>query len=108
MSRITRKVGAAIAVSALVALPAALPAGASPSHTQITGSGSSWAANAVNQWVADVTKQGLQVVFTATGSATGRRDFAYKTTDFGVSDIAYQGTDPVTGAQDNSAGRKYV
>jgi phosphate transport system substrate-binding protein len=84
------------------------PAAAGPSHTQITGSGSSWAANAVNQWIADVTKQGLQVVFTSTGSAQGRHDFAYKTTDFGVSDIAYQGTDPVTGQLDTSNGRKYV
>jgi phosphate transport system substrate-binding protein len=81
---------------------------AAPSHTQITGTGSSWAANAVNQWIADVYKQGLVVGFTSTGSAQGRKDFAYKTTDFGVSDIAYQGRDPVTDAVDTSLGRKYA
>ena len=51
----------------------------------------------------------LQVVFTSTGSAQGRQDFAYKTTDFGVSDIAYQGTDPVTAASRTTrSGRKFA
>ena len=67
------------------------------SHAQITGSGSSWSSNAVNQWIADVTSNGLQVVFTPTGSATGRKDFTNRTTDFAVSDIGYQGADKVTG-----------
>jgi phosphate transport system substrate-binding protein len=70
-------------------------------HEQITGSGSSWSANAVNQWIADVTQTGLQVVFTSTGSAQGRKDFTNKTTDFAVSDIGYQGTDPVTNDADS-------
>ncbi|WP_375474908.1 substrate-binding domain-containing protein [uncultured Jatrophihabitans sp.] len=100
---------AAAAAAGLAATAIALPAaGAAPSHTQITGSGSSWAANAVNQWISDVNKQGLQVVFTSTGSAQGRKDFAYRTTDFGVSDIGYQGTDPVTGQQDSPNGRPYA
>jgi ABC-type phosphate transport system substrate-binding protein len=71
-------------------------------HTQITASGSSWAANAVNQWVADVVKQNMQVVFTSSGSAQGRRDFANKTSDFAISDIGFQGQDPETGASDTS------
>ena len=71
------------------------------SHQQITGSGSSWSSNAVNQWIADVTSSGLQVVFTPTGSATGRKDFTNRTTDFGVSDIGYQGSDKVTGDADS-------
>lgn len=71
-------------------------------HEQIDGSGSSWAANAVNQWIADVTSQGLQVVFTGLGSASGRTDFALNTTDFGVSDIGYQGVDPGSGQLDTN------
>ena len=67
---------------------------ARPSHALIQGSGSSWSANAVNQWIADVQPNGLQVVFTASGSAQGRKDFAQPTTDFAVSDIGYQGSDP--------------
>jgi phosphate ABC transporter phosphate-binding protein len=84
------------------------PAEASVAHALIQGSGSSWAANAVNQWIADVNSQGLQVVFTASGSAQGRKDFASKTVDFAVSDIGYQGTDPATGQDDTSQGRAYA
>jgi phosphate transport system substrate-binding protein len=83
-------------------------ASATASHALIQGSGSSWAANAVNQWIADVQQSGLQVVFTSVGSAQGRKDFGYKTTDFAVSDIGYLGVDPVTGDQDTSFGRAYA
>jgi phosphate transport system substrate-binding protein len=83
-------------------------ADASVAHALIQGSGSSWAANAVNQWIADVNAQGLQVVFTSSGSAQGRKDFASKTVDFAVSDIGYQGTDPATGQDDTSQGRGYA
>ncbi|MBV9592732.1 MAG: substrate-binding domain-containing protein [Actinobacteria bacterium] len=100
-------IGLALALTGLISMIGADPAAAA-SHTQITGSGSSWAANAVNQWIADVNKQGLQVVFTSSGSAQGRKDFAYKTTDFGVSDIAYQGKDPITQTDDTSLGRPYA
>jgi phosphate transport system substrate-binding protein len=83
-------------------------ASAGGSHALIQGSGSSWSANAINQWIADVQQYGWQVVFTSVGSAQGRKDFAYKTTDFAVSDIGYQGVDPGTGDQDTSLGRAYV
>ena len=39
-------------------------------------------------------QQGLQVVFTASGSAQGRKDFGYRTTDFAVTEIGFQGRDP--------------
>src|SRR5450631_31502 len=77
-------------------------------HARIEGSGSSWAANAVTQWIADVTSSGLQVVFTSQGSAQGRKDFANNTTDFAVSDIGFRGVDPATGAQDTNQGRAYA
>jgi phosphate transport system substrate-binding protein len=89
----------AVCFSPLVGAPAA---NASVAHALISGSGSSWAANAVNQWVSDVTSSGLQVVFTASGSAVGRTDFRNVTTDFAVSDIGFQGHDPETGANDTS------
>src|SRR3954465_6084384 len=63
------------------------PAEATSAHALIQGSGSSWSANAVNQWVADVQPNGLQVVYTASGSAQGRKDFGYRTNDFAVSEI---------------------
>ena len=92
----------------LTVMLAAGTANASVSHSQIQGSGSSWSANAVNQWIADVHQKGLDVVFTANGSAQGRQDFAYKTTDFAVSDIGYQGVDPGTGQDDTSLGRAFA
>ena len=97
--------GAGLATTA--ALAPALPAVAASSHSPISGSGSSWSSNAVNQWVADVQPNGLQVVFTASGSAVGRKDFANATTDFAVSDIGFQGVDKKTSDSDTSQGRDY-
>ena len=103
----------AVAVGVAIGSEDAQAAPASPStptagHALIQGSGSSWAANAVNQWVSDVHQNGLQVVFTSSGSAQGRQDFANKTVDYAVSDIGYQGTDPVTQQADTSQGRAYA
>jgi phosphate transport system substrate-binding protein len=89
----------AVAAAALVAFSVGMGATASSattphSHTQIQGSGSTWASNAVNQWISDVTSQGIQVVFSGVGSGQGRSDFAEGLTDFGVTDIGYQGIDP--------------
>jgi phosphate transport system substrate-binding protein len=95
-------------VVALIAMAAAAGPASGASHSLIQGSGSSWSANAVNQWIADVQSNGLHVVYTPSGSAQGRKDFAYKTTDFAVSEIGYQGTDPTTHEQDNSLGRAYA
>jgi phosphate transport system substrate-binding protein len=84
----------------------------SPAHgatyALIQGSGSSWAANAVNQWVADVDAQDLRVVYTANGAAQGRKDYANVRTDFGVTDSPYRGKDPSTGAQDSPLGRSFA
>ena len=103
----------AAAVSAVVLLlltAVAFPATvqAADSHALITGSGSSWSANAVNQWIADVQSNGLKVVFTANGSASGRKDFSLSTTDFAVSDIGYLGKDPVTQETDSAGNRAYA
>jgi phosphate transport system substrate-binding protein len=74
-----------------------------PATAQINGSGSSWAANAIDLWIYNVkASEGLQVVFTDSGSAQGRTDFRNYTNDFGVSDIGFQGTDPRTGTNDSA------
>jgi ABC-type phosphate transport system substrate-binding protein len=78
-------------------------ASAATSRDLIQGTGSSWAALAVQQWIADTTKIGLKVSYTDPGSAQGRKDFAAGNTDFGVSDIGYQGNDPRTGENDSSS-----
>lgn len=78
--------------------PIALAAGEA-----LSGSGSTWSANAVNQWVADVRGQGTNVNFTPNGSGQGRAQFAVNQADFADSDIPYQGEDPLTHQQDTSA-----
>jgi phosphate transport system substrate-binding protein len=104
--------GAAIlpGLVAVMSGPAASASSQSPARAsascdavaEINGSGSTWAQNAVDQWISNVTQQGLQVVFTGDGSAAGRTDFALGTVDFAVSDIGYQGFDPVTDTNDSS------
>jgi ABC-type phosphate transport system substrate-binding protein len=98
-----------LGATSLVAVATPVSAtGTGASHALIAGSGSSWAANAVNQWVADVASQGIQVVYTPDGDAQGRQDFANQTSDFAVTSIGYQGVDPVTGVNDTSHGRQYA
>jgi phosphate transport system substrate-binding protein len=106
-----RRLGALVSVVVVAALGLSSAAGtafAAHSHQLISGSGSSWSANAVNQWIADVQSDGLQVVFTSSGSAQGRKDFANRQNDFGVTDIGFQGRDPETNADDTSDGRAYA
>ncbi len=44
----------------------------------------------MQQWIADVSKSGMQVTFNNNGSSQGRKDFSGYVTDFGDSDIPYQ------------------
>ena len=106
----SHRVALAAAVVAIMVATTGTPAMAvaAPGHARIEGTGSSWSANAVNQWVADAAQNGMEVVYTATGSASGRKDFSYVTTDFAVSDIPFQGSDPLTGEEDTSRGRPYA
>ncbi|WP_394939286.1 substrate-binding domain-containing protein [Psychromicrobium sp. YIM B11713] len=58
---------------------------------RVSGNGSSWAGNAVNQWVTDVKAQGQTVDFTPDGSSSGRKNFATGLSDFAISEIPYRG-----------------
>src|SRR5262249_7099745 len=58
--------------------------------------------------IADVDSQGLQVVFTASGSAQGRKDFGFRNVDFAVTDIPFQGRDPKSGEVDSAQGRPFA
>jgi ABC-type phosphate transport system substrate-binding protein len=106
----TIRLAAALVLACFMAALPSATAGAAPPSVQlaaILGSGSTWASNAVNRWVSNVASTGVHVVFDPTGSAQGRSDFALSTVDFAVSDIGYQGKDPVTGQPDVST-RKYA
>ena len=93
--------GAAIAFAGIVTLITSPPAGAESGYEQIDGSGSSWAALAVQQWINDESSS-MQVVYTPSGSAQGRTDFANAQNDFAISDIGYQGENKQTGVNDAS------
>jgi phosphate transport system substrate-binding protein len=93
------------AVTAMAATPA-IPAAAQPAYEPITGSGSTWSQNALDQWVQDVKSRGMTVSYSGVGSSAGRRQFADGQNDFGVSEIPYQRTDQ--GQPDSSPNRDYA
>lgn len=83
----------ALALTAVLALGGAgltaAPAFAA-AYTPITGEGSSWAANAIDDWRASVVNAGIKVNFAATGSVAGLSGFAQGSSDdFAASDIPY-------------------
>lgn len=94
------RAAAALLVGSVLAAVAgpALPAAAQESgYRAVTGSGSTWSANMVEQWTADIRQAGISVSYSATGSSTGRREFGAGTVDFAVSEIPYGLTDAAGG-----------
>ncbi|MFD3665137.1 phosphate ABC transporter substrate-binding protein PstS [Streptomyces sp. NPDC058659] len=82
--------GLAAALCALLALLAHPPAAQAAGYTKITGSGSTWSSNAVEQWRRNIGANiGLTVNFNANGSSQGREQFKNGTVDFAVSEIPY-------------------
>jgi phosphate transport system substrate-binding protein len=77
------------------------PAGSE--YAEIEGSGSTWSYTIMQQWIADVSAEGMHITFNNNGSSQGRKDFANYVTDFADSDIPYQGVDPATHQSDASA-----
>lgn len=100
----------AVLFTALALVPLACASGQveAAAPLQINGSGSSWAANAINQWVQDVYNNGVQVTFNPDGDSQGRQDFANKVSDFSVTADGFQGFDSTTGVSDTSNGRAYA
>jgi ABC-type phosphate transport system substrate-binding protein len=74
---------------ATVVVLAAEPAGA-VTYVPISGAGSAWSANAVNQWIAETAQYGIRVSYAPTGSLDGRLQFLAGTVDFAASDIPFQ------------------
>jgi ABC-type phosphate transport system substrate-binding protein len=81
------------------------------SYTTINGSGSSWAALALDQWAQDLRPSGLVINFNPDGSAAGRADYMANQDDFAASDPPFRnGKDELggTGAEHPSQGYSYV
>jgi ABC-type phosphate transport system substrate-binding protein len=82
---------AALAATAIVGLFAFGPSQAAQatSYEQISGSGSTYAAGALDQWATDLVPQGLQINYSPVGSAMGRDQYIQGENDFAGSDIAF-------------------
>jgi phosphate transport system substrate-binding protein len=90
-------------IGAATAQAATTARASGPATAQITGTGSTWAQIALNTWIQNVQdSEGLQIVYTGEGSASGRTDFRNYANDFAVSDIGFQGIDPRTGQNDSA------
>jgi ABC-type phosphate transport system substrate-binding protein len=102
-----------IGALALASVPlAAVPAPADAiSYVDVSGSGSSWAAVAIDQWAQDVRPNAIVINYNPDGSATGRNDYMSNQDDFTGSDPPFRnGHDELggTGAEHPSQGYSYV
>lgn len=87
--------GAVFMGAAAVATPQTASAA---TWTPISGTGSTWSQNALDQWRKNVAANyGMTVNYSGTGSSAGRRDFIAGTVDYAVSEIPFQ-----TKPEDNS------
>jgi phosphate ABC transporter phosphate-binding protein len=81
----------AIIAAAAGAMSLTLPAApASATLATINGAGSTWVYIAINQWQADVARQGVPVNFLANGSTAGRVYYYQNQVDFAASEIPFQ------------------
>ena len=79
----------AVALAPAVSTASKASAAAKPYYA-IQGTGSTWSANAIQQWIRNVgSNYGLTVTYNDSGSSAGRQLFAQGTMDFAVSEIPY-------------------
>jgi ABC-type phosphate transport system substrate-binding protein len=75
-------------------------ASAANSYVDISGSGSSWAAVAIDEWTQAVRPNGIVVNYNPDGSAAGRADYIENQDDFAGSDPPFRnGADELAGSQ---------
>jgi len=90
MRRCARTGLAAVLVLLLVSGIAGAPASAAGVYQPIAGAGSTWSANALQQWIRNVfDNYRWKVTFDDRGSSAGRQLFSQGTVDFAVSEIPY-------------------
>ena len=86
-SNLVRGIVATLAMGALALGPVS-PASA-VDYVPISGAGSSWSSNALDQWRRNVEQYGMRINYASTGSSDGRNQFRSGTIDFAVSEIPY-------------------
>jgi phosphate ABC transporter phosphate-binding protein len=79
----------ALLVCSLLVLGPGGPTASADTYARISGAGSTWSQNAVDQWRRNVTQYGMTIDYAGTGSSDGRQQFRNGTVDFGVSEIPY-------------------
>lgn len=102
----------AVIVATMLALLPRTPNANAGTYATLSGSGSSWASVALQQWAEDLASNGLTVNFNPDGSASGRGDYMEGSqVDFAASDPPFRnGEDELanTGAEVPSFGYSYV
>ncbi len=86
--RLAGSVGAAVAAAAVTVICGVQPASAA-TYVPISGAGSTWSANAIDDWITNVAQYGMVVNYDPSGSTAGRQAFADGTVDWGASEIPY-------------------
>lgn len=105
---LARAVSIAAAVAVVGGTGSAVPASAQD-YVPISGAGSTWSANAIDNWRRNVQKSNIVVNYQASGSTDGRNQFKNGTVDFGVSEIPYGQRDSfVIGDAPPSRGYAYM
>jgi ABC-type phosphate transport system substrate-binding protein len=95
-TQVTAVLAALLASVGLAAVPgapasAAVLSAARPAEfTEITGSGSTWAEAAIDEWISDVASMDLPLLYDADGSDAGRTDYQEGVDSFAASDVPYR------------------
>jgi phosphate transport system substrate-binding protein len=77
-----------------------------PAHADgptVNGAGSTWSQNAIDQWRADVAKNGININYQGVGSSAGRTFFINNQTDFAVSEIPFESDEVASLQQENKS-----
>ena len=89
MQRTARRLTAVAAVALLAAASSLAVSPPAAAYTPISGAGSTWSANAINAWRANVAQYGMVVNYAGVGSTIGRNEFKQGTVAWAGSDIPY-------------------
>lgn len=91
ISRIRQLTRVLAAVSSVAAIGVAFSGTArADTFVPISGAGSTWSQNAMDDWIGSVSQYGMRINYAGTGSSDGRAQFRNGTVDFAASDIPFQ------------------
>ena len=85
-----------------------VPVSGADSYVPVSGAGSTWSENALDQWIRDVQQYGMRVNYAGTGSTDGRQEFLNGTVDFAASDIPFQSHPEDGSAPEDPAAGSYA